>query len=136
MTMPCTCSRLRRATRRAATLYDDALATADLTTTQFSLLRTLERIGPASLTALSEAAAYDRTTLNRLIKPLQANGLVNSAGGADQRVRIVALTSAGRAALRKATPLWQAAQDRVRERLGGDLDTLHELLDRMEELRP
>lgn len=136
MSSPCTCSRLRRAARRSATLYDDALAETGLTTTQFGLLRTLERIGAVSLTALGEAAAYDRTTLNRLLKPLEAGGLIRSATGKDQRARIVALTPAGERALKTATPLWQAAQDRVRDRLAGDLDTLHRLLDRMEELRP
>lgn len=136
MAITCTCSRLRRAARISASLYDEALASADLTTTQFGLLRTLERIGPASLTALAEAACYDRTTLNRLLKPLERADLIRSSASKDLRARIVALSNSGKAALRHATPLWQAAQDKVKARMGGDLDQLHALLDRIGELRP
>jgi DNA-binding MarR family transcriptional regulator len=136
MTAPCTCSRLRRAARISASLYDEALADADLTTTQFGLLRTLERTGPVSLTALAEAACYDRTTLNRLLKPLEHAELIHSSASSDLRARIVGLSDAGKAALRRATPLWRAAEDKVAASMGGDLDQLHALLDRIERLRP
>jgi DNA-binding MarR family transcriptional regulator len=106
-----------------------------MTTTQFGLLRTLERTGPVSLSALAQAAVYDRTTLNRLLKPVETAGLVEPGEGTDGRARIVQLSAAGKAMLNRAVPLWQAAQKAVEARLGGDLAQLHKLLDRIEELR-
>ncbi len=133
---PCTCSRLRRATRVAATLYDEALAPARLSTTQFALLRTLDRVGAVSLTGLGEAAGYDRTTLNRLLRPLEDAGFVLSGTGSDARERIVRLSDDGKAAMERAIPLWEKAQASVHARMGDDLEMLHTLLARMEALRP
>ncbi|MEG3180193.1 MarR family winged helix-turn-helix transcriptional regulator [Sphingomonas sp. LT1P40] len=120
----------------AATLYDEALLPAGLSTTQFAILRTLDRIGATSLTGLGEAACYDRSTLNRLLRPLEDLGFVVSGSGTDARARIVRLSDTGKAAIKRATPLWEKAQASVHARMGGDLETLHTLLARMEELRP
>jgi DNA-binding MarR family transcriptional regulator len=131
----CACSKLRRSARIVSALYDEALAPSGLTVAQFALLRTLERTGPCSLTALAEASGLDRTTLNRNLRPLEEAGMIASASGADQRARIVQVTDEARAAMRAAAPHWRDAQARVEAALGGDRETLFHILDRVETLR-
>jgi len=131
----CACSKLRRAARIVTALYDTALAPAGFTVAQFGLLRMLQRAGPCSLTTLAEASGHDRTTLNRTLRPLEMAGFVASAPGADQRARIVSVTGAGRAAMRRAQPSWEEAEQRIEDQLGPDRAALFVLLDRVEELR-
>src|SRR5215467_12903418 len=82
---PCACGRLRRATRALTQLYDDAMASADLRVTQFSLLRTLARSGPMRISELAAAQLLDRTALSRNLDPLVERGLVEIAPGRDAR---------------------------------------------------
>lgn len=60
----------------------------------------------------------DRTTLTRNLKPLEREGWLQIKIGRDQRTRIVSLTTQGEAALERALPLWQKAQEEVVEVLG------------------
>jgi DNA-binding MarR family transcriptional regulator len=131
----CACNKLRRSARIVAGIYDEALAPAGFTVAQFSLLRMLERAGPCSLTKFGEAAGYDRSTLNRTLAPLEKAGFVACSTGADKRARIVEITPAARAAIRKSEPLWEEAQAKVETALAGDRDALFTILDRVEGLR-
>jgi DNA-binding MarR family transcriptional regulator len=106
-------------------LYDDALAKSGIKITQFSLLRAVERNEPASVSVLSEDLDLDRTTLARNLNPLERDGLIELAAGADRRVTEVRLTARGRRVLAKALPLWQKAQVEVERRFAaGQLDQL------------
>jgi DNA-binding MarR family transcriptional regulator len=135
--LPCACGRLRRATRALTQLYDDLMAPSGLRITQFSLLRTLERMGPQRITSLAAAALLDRTALSRTLDPLVADGLVEILPGRDARTREAALTLAGSAALRAAEPHWKRAQAAVTKRLGAaKLDALIETLTEIESLHP
>jgi DNA-binding MarR family transcriptional regulator len=132
--LPCLCSRVRRAARALTAHYDAALAGTGFTTPQFSLLRTLSRTGPLSMTAFSEATGHDRTTLSRTIKPLEAAGLVEAVGGVDQRTRILALTQRGAAEIERVLPHWCAAQAQTEAKLGADGPRLIALLEKVESL--
>lgn len=131
----CACNKLRRSARVLGGVYDEALAPTGLSVAQFSLLRMLERAGPCSLTEFGIATGYDRTTLNRTLAPLEKAGLVACACGDDKRARIVEITPAARAVLKKGQPLWEEAQVKVNAVLGGQRDALFALLDRIEGLR-
>jgi DNA-binding MarR family transcriptional regulator len=135
LTTHCACNKLRRSARILGGVYDEALAPTGLSVAQFSLLRMLERAGPCSLTAFGAATGYDRTTLNRTLAPLEKAGLVACACGDDRRARIVEITPAARAALKKGHPLWEEAQAKVDAALGGERAALFALLDRIEGLR-
>jgi DNA-binding MarR family transcriptional regulator len=135
MDRPCTCSRVRRSLRILTGVYDGALAPSGLTTAQFSLLRTLARLGPSSISALAEATAHERSSLSRTLRPLEARGLVALEAGRDQRERRVALTDAGKKAIADAMPLWREAQGRVDDLLGEEGQRLVSLLERTEDLR-
>ena len=133
----CACGRLRRATRALTRLYDDLMLPAGLRVTQFSLLRTLAREGPSTMSALAGTLLLDRTALSRTLDPLVERGLVAIVAGADARTREVSLTRRGGQALRAAEPYWQRAQSQVATRIGaGKLDALIATLRELEALHP
>lgn len=100
--------------------YDEALKPSGLKSTQFSLLAVLDGIGTVPLSQLADSLVMDRTTLSRNLKPLTDKQLVEIRHGEDRRVRQIALTDQGRAALAKARPLWDAVQSRMVARFGED----------------
>ena len=113
-TDPCLCAALRQATRGVTAAYDAALAPAGLRITQFSVLRTLARLGPVPVTRLAAEIALDRSTMGRNLDPLERQGLVRlEVGKADQRERVAHLTAEGEAAIEKALPLWRDAQAKI-----------------------
>ena len=112
--LPCACTMLRRATRTVTATYDAALAGCGLRITQFSVLRTLARLGPLPITRLAAEAELDRSTMGRNLDPLERRGLVRvEVGETDQRARVAHLTPAGEAAIEAALPHWRAAQKQV-----------------------
>ena len=116
---PCTCTLLRRATRAVSATYDAALAPSGLRITQFSVLRTLARLGPLPITRLAAEVALDRSTMGRNLDPLERRGLVRiEVGESDQRERVAHLTAAGEAAIRSALPHWREAQASVAALIG------------------
>lgn len=114
----CTCANLRKAARAVTQAYDDALRPSGMKSTQFTLLAALAKLGDMPLTKLAEVLVMDRTTLTRNLKPLLGKGWVGATRDADQRVRRIALTGAGRQAHDTALPLWRSAQSRLVGRLG------------------
>jgi DNA-binding MarR family transcriptional regulator len=131
----CACAKLRRASRLVTRLYEEAFAASNLKVTQFSLLRSIERAGAASLSELAAATGFDRTTLTRDLQRLEAEGLVAFGAGADRRARPVAVTARGRAAIRRALPRWKRAQERFERELGAERQrALFVLLDEVERI--
>lgn len=119
--LPCNFTALRSAARVLTALYDDALRPSGLRATQFSMLSRLSKVGPITLNELAEMLAMDRTTLGRNLRPLEREGMVLLAvGEADKRERIVSLAKPGKAALKRARPLWQEVQARFEEHYGAD----------------
>ena len=117
----CTCSALRQASRHLTRLYDDALATVGLGINQFSILSKLENYGPQTLQGLAERLVMDRSTLARLLRPLQERDLVSiGVSEDDRRHRRIALTPAGASLMREAHPLWIAAEKRFQTVFGAD----------------
>jgi DNA-binding MarR family transcriptional regulator len=114
----CVCTTLRMTTRSIARLYDEALAPAGLRTTEYSILARLRIDGPAPVGRLAHRLLMDRTTLAREVRPLIDAGLVEAAAGSDRRQRVLSITSAGASRLRRARPLWEAAQEQIHERFG------------------
>jgi len=113
--------------------YDRNLEPAGLKVTQFSLLRSVLRAGPTSISALAEEVRLDRTTLGRNLAVLEREGLVALSPGRDQRERTVTLTLSGKRALDSAIPLWEQAQYKVTKALGKNgLDGLTSLLIKVE----
>ncbi len=114
----CACAQIRRIDRAITQFYDEALAPGGLRITQFTLLATLSEAGPVNVNRLAELLSMDRTTLTRNLEPLTRQGFIRSEEGEDRRVRLVMLTTEGKAALVRALPYWHEAQSRIVQGLG------------------
>jgi DNA-binding MarR family transcriptional regulator len=115
----CVLSRLRKVTRRVTQMYDRTLEPAGLTITQFGLLSHLNAYGDMTIGELATRMVMDATTLTRLLRPLERDGYIAIvANPDDRRRRDITLTAAGKAATRKAAPLWKEAQDELQGILG------------------
>lgn len=114
----CFCLHVQRAARALARRFDEAFRPLDLTSGQFSLLMSLNRLEPPNMAQLSEVLAMDRTTLTANLKPLERRGLVTvTVDAQDKRARRVALTADGRKLLKKALPLWRQTQAEIEKDL-------------------
>ena len=124
----CYCVALRKAARKVTSLYDAALEPTGVNLAQFSLLRTIERAAPVSLTELGRMTELDRSTGGRNVRLLQRMGLVRVAPGADQREATVALDEPGLEILRRGAPLWDEAQRKIEASLGPAAAQMRRLL--------
>lgn len=113
------CFAIRQASRFVSQIYSRHLSHVGLTSTQYSMLNRLHRLGRMTMLELSDAMVMDRTTLVRTIKPMQRDALVDS-GKNGGRVLTVGITDAGIARLEVAHVHWTAAQGEFEERFGGE----------------
>lgn len=121
----CACASLRRAARAVTQAYDAELRATGLNPAQFGLLYFLWKYGEVSQGKLGELLAIDTTTLTRTLEPLRKSGWIRARPGNDRRERYWSLTAAGRRKRASASPHWEAAQARLRGRLGaGRLQSL------------
>ncbi len=110
----CLCLHTQRAARALARRFDAALAPLGLTHGQFSLLNALNTPQPRPMAPVAALLGMDRTTLTAALKPLERDGLVQlSVNPKDRRARLLTLTEPGRAALRRAVPLWRSTHAQV-----------------------
>lgn len=117
--------------------YEKVLEPSGIKITQYSLLRHLEQTEPVTISELAKIMRIDRTTLNRNMKPLIEEGLIEVKIGEDLRSRQVLLTQAGKSALQKATLLWEEAQASLKEYLGTtEVDHFNYLVSKLESLMP
>src|SRR6476661_1871363 len=75
----CLCLHVQRAARMLARKFDDVLRPLDLTHGQFSLLTSLNRPEPPTISSVAHLLAMDRTTLTANLKPLERRKLVKVA---------------------------------------------------------
>jgi DNA-binding MarR family transcriptional regulator len=132
-TIPCACANLRRAARSITRLYNRELRPENIEVTQFTLLMALDRTGDIPQGKLGRLVGLDSTTLTRMLKPLNQHGWIQEREGDDRRVRIIRLTTAGRAKLQRGLPHWKRAQARIENTLGEpSMKKLEALLARVE----
>jgi DNA-binding MarR family transcriptional regulator len=113
----CLCLHVQRAARALARRFDEVFRPLDLTHGQFSLLTSLNRPEPPTISSVAAPLAMDRTTLTAALKPLERRGLVKvSVDREDRRNRRLTVTTAGRALLVKAFPVWKQTHAEI-ERL-------------------
>lgn len=104
----CLCLASQRAARALARLFDEVLRPLDLTNGQFSLLMSLNRPKPPTISSVAEFLAMDRTTLTAALKPLQRRRLIRvTVDPNDRRGRLLRLTRKGRGLLAAAVPVWK-----------------------------
>ena len=107
------------AARAVTRLYDEILRSVGLRATQLAVLVAASNESLVSITALAKFMGMDRSTLTRNLTPLERrDGLIRVGNEGWRRSRTVAITHKGRGRLREALPLWEKAQDMVRQKLG------------------
>ncbi len=116
--LDCACASLRRAARAVTRAYEAALKESGLTTTQFTLLQTLSRLGTSPQSALVTFLAIDATTLSRTLRPLAAAGWIRAVDADDARETHWELTPEGLRKVVRTRPAWERAQHEFRARLG------------------
>ncbi len=130
----CLCARTRRTARRLTLLYEESLRPARLTPSQFELMGELEGRPGLTQSELAMRLVLDQTTLSRNLRLLIERRWIAAIPSANDRRKITYTpTSEGKSTWRKALPLWQAAQQRMEERLGENLTAALSSLDRLAE---
>ncbi|MFN3658259.1 MAG: MarR family winged helix-turn-helix transcriptional regulator [Pseudolabrys sp.] len=125
----CLCLHVQRAARALARRFDIVLQPVGLTSGQFSLLMSLNRPEPPTISSVANLLAMDRTTLTANLKPLERRGLVRiKVDQKDRRSRLLAITPAGRAVLSKAYPIWRDTHGELEKLVAGGADALRAAL--------
>ncbi len=115
----CLCLHVQRAARALARRFDEALRPLDITNGQFSLMMSLNRPEPPSMSAVASLLAMDRTTLTAALKPLERRGFLETfVDPQDRRLRRLRLTVAGERLLAEAVPIWKRTHAAVDAHLG------------------
>jgi DNA-binding MarR family transcriptional regulator len=103
----------------------------------FPLLLGIERFGPIGVVDLADRAGRDHTTVSRQVAKLEGLGLVSRVAGEDRRVRLAAVTPAGKAMTNEV----DAARLRMAHAIfadwdEADIDTLARLMRRFADALP
>ncbi len=113
----CACLKVRTAARAVTRLYDDAFRPVGLRATQLSVLLAVAFGEAVSIASLSRLLGMDRSTLTRNLRPLEEKGLVVLGPEGHHRSRTLSVTSKGDQLVRKALPLWEKTQEKLRDEL-------------------
>jgi DNA-binding MarR family transcriptional regulator len=116
--MPCMCGSFRRASRALTQLYEQALRPLGLRSSQFTILQVLSLAGEVSQGWLGEILAMDSTTLTRTLEIMGRQGWITERRGKDRRERWLRLAKTGETQLKRALPVWEEVQSRLRHQLG------------------
>lgn len=122
--------RVRVLARAVTEIYDRALASHDLTTSQGNMLGAVACAGPVSSGALGLVTRMEKSTASRVLEGLKKRGLVRVAPSDDRRLRLYEATKAGLQLLETLQRDWEAAQEETRALLGPRGESmLHALAD-------
>jgi DNA-binding MarR family transcriptional regulator len=116
--LPCMCANFRRTARALTQMYEDALRPLGLRATQLTILQALSRAGEVSQGQLGGMLAMDSTSLTRTLAIMARKGWIEEQRGEDRRERRIRLSVAGEAKLKRALPVWEKLQARLRKKLG------------------
>lgn len=131
-TLPIALLRLREAVMER---FRPMLSAHDITEQQWRVLRVLQELGSADATQLAKGACILGPSLTRILKALEARGLVSARRDpADKRRSIIELTEAGEGFIAAVVPESRKVYAEIEARLGPDriealLDELQDVLD-------
>jgi DNA-binding MarR family transcriptional regulator len=127
MIADCLAARVRIVARTVTAIYDQAMATHDVTIAQVNLLAALDGMDSCPPGKLGEALQLERSTISRNLDLLIHKGLVAALSSDAKGIREVALTDAGRQKIQATLPDWRAAQERAGALLGQEgIDAVHQ----------
>ncbi len=107
---PCACTTVKKLSRILGRTYDAALAPSGINVTQFAVMRSISRHDGEPLARVADELEMDRTSLYRAIAPMERDGWIKLAAGADSRSRAAVITAKGSRLLAKAADNWENVQ--------------------------
>jgi DNA-binding MarR family transcriptional regulator len=116
--LPCMCASFRRTARALTQRYETALRPLGLRATQLTILQVLSLAAEVSQRQLGDMLAMDSTSLTRTLAIMVCEGWIAERRGKDRRERRLGLSTAGEAKLKRALPVWEKVQSRLRRQLG------------------
>ncbi len=117
-TQECLVLKTRRAARAITRRYSALLKPYGINSMQASVLFAILRGGFSSISELAEFMAIERSALTRNIALLKEKGLISSEGARQGKAQKVQLSEEGLRLTGLISPLWEKAQDEVREETG------------------
>ncbi|HEY0207550.1 MarR family winged helix-turn-helix transcriptional regulator [Acerihabitans sp.] len=114
----CHCLAARRNARYLSRLYDRYLSAARISVSQFSVLVSISEHPDISISELAKSMVMERTTLVRALKPLQAEGFIDSRAEGQRFALRFTLSPAGKAKVSECEPYWAAAQNEYESSVG------------------
>ena len=106
----CAAFNLRRTSRAVTALYDSAMATSGLSSTQVAILIGVAKSEPVPVGLLAKMLLTDHTTLTRNLAVLSRERLVRVSSRSTMRRRLVSLTRKGTASLARSICRWRKIQ--------------------------
>lgn len=114
----CIAARLRMINRVVTKMFDDALRSHGLRTSQFNILTAIARRGTVAPSPLGAFLRLEKSTLSRDVKLMVSKGWLEKVPGSDARAQNLRVTRAGWSRLSAGSRGWAAAQRRAAAVLG------------------
>ena len=111
----CYCTNARRSANALTEYYDNMFKNVGLTVAQYYLLINLKRLEKANITQWAEYVGLERSTMVRNVSTLEKHGLIHVVKG---KGKVFELTEFGRDTIEKAIPIWEKAQNEIKEYIG------------------
>ncbi len=105
---------IRRAQQIAVAIFMEECAEYDLTPVQYAALAAIRENPGTDATRLSALIAFDRSTLGNVLERLEVRKLVTRYSSPDdKRIKLLKLTGAGNALVKRAEAAVLRAQERI-----------------------
>jgi len=115
----CIADRMRLLNRVVTKIYDDALRSLGIRTSQLNILVVTARLGLARPAEICDQLKIDISTVSRNVDRMRARGWIEVVDDEqDARAHQLRLSAKGRQSLEKAKPAWEKAQVQVKKLLG------------------
>ncbi|MDB5836065.1 MAG: MarR family transcriptional regulator [Caballeronia sp.] len=114
----CLAMRVRIVARSVSAIYEQAMASHDVTIAQVNMLTALGELGLCAPGKIGEVLQLERSTVSRNLDLLIQKGLVEAVSSDAKGIREVALTAAGDEKIEAVLPDWRAAQKQAGKLLG------------------
>ncbi len=115
----CIADRMRLLNRVVTRIYDDALRSLGIRTSQLNILVVTARRGLARPAEICDRLKMDISTVSRNVDRMRARGWIEVVDDEqDARAHQLRLSAKGRQILEKAKPAWEKAQMKVKKLLG------------------
>ena len=114
----CIADKLRLLNRVVTSLYDEALRSTGITTSQMNILVVVAKYGTATPGQTGEWLQMEKSTLSRNLDRLRRQGLINVTASGRGRAQELRLTARGDRSLKQGLPHWRRAQREARALLG------------------